>query len=95
MPVTYFRIVWPDQSEVTCYSPSTVVEKHFAPNTDYPLDEFLARARTALSAASERVRQRHGYACSSAMDQLAQIETTATRFAVQADATVRFLGFGR
>lgn len=95
MPVTYFRIVWPDHTEATCYSPSTIVEQHFAADTVYPLDDFLARARTALGAASERVRQRYGYACSSALDQLAQIESTAARFAAQPDATVRFVGFGR
>lgn len=95
MPVSYFRIAWPDQTEATCYSPSTVVESHFEAGAEYPLDDFLARARAALGAASERVRQRYGYACSSAMDQLAQIEATAERYATQPDARVRFLGFGR
>ncbi len=95
MPVTHFRVRWPDQSEATCYSPSSVVSEFFVAGQDYALEEFLVRARQALGSASERVRARYGYACSSAMDQLEQIESTAARFAAQPDATVRVLGFGR
>ncbi|AJG24161.1 MSMEG_0570 family nitrogen starvation response protein [Cupriavidus basilensis] len=95
MPVTHFRIRWPDQSEATCYSPSSVVTEFFVPGQDYTLDAFLAIARQALGSASERVRAKYGYACSSAMDQLEQIETTAARFCAQPHATVRVLGFGR
>ncbi|MGO4154141.1 MSMEG_0570 family nitrogen starvation response protein [Cupriavidus sp. YAF13] len=95
MPVTHFRIRWPDLSEATCYSPSSVVTEFFVPGQDYTLAEFLAIARQALGSASERVRAKYGYACSSAMDQLEQIETTAARFCAQPDAMVRVLGFGR
>ncbi|MDF3831624.1 MSMEG_0570 family nitrogen starvation response protein [Cupriavidus basilensis] len=95
MPVTHFRVRWPDQSEATCYSPSSVVSEFFVAGQDYALEEFLVRARQALGSASERVRARYGYACSSAMDQLEQIESTAARFGAQPDATVRVLGFGR
>ncbi len=38
--------------------------------------------------ASERVRARYGFACSQAMDQLAEIERIAARFAGIADAEV-------
>ncbi len=95
MPVTHFRIRWPDQSEATCYSPSSVITEFFVPGQDYTLDEFLEIARRALGSASERVRAKYGYACSSAMDQLEQIETSAARFCAQPDATVHVLGFGR
>lgn len=93
MPVLYFRIAWPDGSEADCYSPSTVVREHFAPGRRYPLDEFVALARTALGAASERVRARYGYACSSALDQLAQIERDAARFGDDANAHVTVIEF--
>ncbi|AEI77262.1 hypothetical protein CNE_1c19220 [Cupriavidus necator N-1] len=94
MPVTHFRIRWPDQTDMACYSPSSIVTEHFVEGTAYPLDEFVERARTALGAASERVRARYGYACSSAMDQLRILEIAAQRFRGQDGATVRFLGFG-
>lgn len=94
MPVTHFRIRWPDQTEMACYSPSSIVTEHFVAGTAYPLEEFVERARTALGAASERVRATYGYACSSAMDQLRILEVAALRFQGQNEATVRFLGFG-
>lgn len=95
MPVTPFRIRWPDQSEDVCYSPSSVVTGHFAAGTAYPLAEFVRLAQVALGEASERVRRKYGYACSSAMDQLQAIEATAARFRDRPDATVHVLGFGR
>jgi uncharacterized repeat protein (TIGR04042 family) len=74
MPETYFRIRWPDGARETCYSPSTVVRNFFTAGQSYPLAEFLALSRTALQAASERVRKRYGSGCSRAMAQLAAIE---------------------
>jgi len=74
MPVMHFRIQWPDNSEENCYSPSQVVSDFFTPGEDYPVDDFVLRAREALNIASERVREKYGFACSAAMDQLAQIK---------------------
>ncbi|SAL63561.1 hypothetical protein AWB67_03314 [Caballeronia terrestris] len=88
MPVMHFRIRWPDSKEDICYSPSTVVGDFLTPGTHYPLDDFLKRAREALGVASERVRQKYGFACSSAMDQLARIEMEAERFASDPHAKV-------
>ena len=48
--------------------------RNFREGDEMPLAEFVARSRAAFSAASERVRARYGYACSSALDQLAAIE---------------------
>lgn len=93
MPVLHFRVEWPDGSEANCYSPSTVIREYFAPGTRYALDEFLEIARAALGAASERVRERYGYACSSALDQLAQIERDAARFRDRPDAHVTVIDF--
>ncbi|EMD9441277.1 MSMEG_0570 family nitrogen starvation response protein [Burkholderia cepacia] len=88
MPVMHFRVRWPDQSETNCYSPSTVVSEFFTPETQYALDDFVERARRALGIASDRVREKYGFACSAAMDELARIEANAKRFAPQGDATV-------
>lgn len=80
MPEMRFRVRWPDQSESLCYSPSLVIKDFLEPGQSYPLEEFVSRSREALQIASERVRQKYGYTCSSAMSQLADIEAVATRF---------------
>jgi glycosyltransferase-like protein/uncharacterized repeat protein (TIGR04042 family) len=91
MPVMHFRIQWPDSSEANCYSPSQVVSDYFTPGQDYPLDDFVIRAREALNIASERVREKYGFACSAAMDQLAKIEVDAERFAGEPNAMVKVI----
>jgi uncharacterized repeat protein (TIGR04042 family) len=77
MPEMYFRVRWPDGQVQRCYSPSTVVEDFFVAGTTYPLADFVERSRQALAIASERVRAKYGFGCSSAADQLADIEATA------------------
>lgn len=93
MPVMHFHVRWPDQSETRCYSPSLVVREHLTVGVHYPLDDFLQRTRTALNIASERVREKYGFACSQAMDQLAEIEALALRHRTQADASVLVAAF--
>jgi len=44
----------------------TVVHRYFAAGEEMPVAEFLQRSRAALAAASERVRAKFGYSCSSA-----------------------------
>ena len=91
MPVMHFRIQWPDGTEANCYSPSTVVAEFFVAGQRYALGEFLERTREALHIGSERVREKYGFACSAAMDQLAQIEETALRFAANPQAEVKIV----
>ncbi|RXF72643.1 MSMEG_0570 family nitrogen starvation response protein [Hansschlegelia zhihuaiae] len=93
MPEMRFTIRWPDGATESCYSPSLVVRDHFAAGKVYRLDDFLARARTALSVASERVQAKYGFPCSRALGQLARIETAAAAFANAADARVQILSF--
>jgi uncharacterized repeat protein (TIGR04042 family) len=81
MPEMRFAIRWPDGTHESCYSPSLVIKDFFSPGESYPLDDFVTRSRTALNIASERVRAKYGFACSSAMDQLARIEAAAKTFA--------------
>lgn len=93
MPVMHFHVRWPDASETRCYSPSLVVRDYLEPGRRYPLDDFLQRTREALGIASERVRAKYGFACSQAMDQLAEIEGIAARFSATADAQVTVVAF--
>jgi uncharacterized repeat protein (TIGR04042 family) len=85
MPEVRFSVRWPDDSVSDCYSPSTVIRDYLQAGERYALADFVDRSRTALHLASERVRRKYGYACSSAMDQLRRIEATAGRFPSGAD----------
>ncbi len=93
MPEVWFRVRWPDEVRTRCYSPSTIVRNYFVPGAQYPLSEFVARSREAMQAASERVRQTYGYACSSAASQLDVIEQTAKHYELTPDAHVTVEGF--
>ena len=84
MPEMRFVIRWPDGRRESCYSPSLVVRDYLAEGESYGLDDFLSRARTALTLASERVRARYGHACSLALGQLARIEVGAAAFVGEA-----------
>lgn len=93
MPVMHFHVVWPDKTQTRCYSPSLVVQDYLQVGQSYPLDDFLQRCRHALHTASERVRAKYGFACSQAMDQLADIEQLAAPFQTQTDAQVLVTAF--
>ena len=77
MPEMHFRVRFPNGETVDCYSPSYVIEDYLNEGQSYAVSDFLTRARTALGIASERVRVRYGFSCSSALDQLRVIEQTA------------------
>jgi uncharacterized repeat protein (TIGR04042 family) len=74
MPEVIFTIELPDGATKECYSPSSVVRHHFAKGEEMPLSEFVRRSRKALAEASERVRSKFGFGCSSAASQLSEIE---------------------
>ena len=94
MPEMHFTVEWPDATRTTHYSPSYVVEEELTIGEEYPLADFVDRVTRALEVASERVRARYGFACSSAMDELARIRTTAASFSDVAGARhVRVLSF--
>ena len=88
MPAMHFHLRWPDASESRCYSPSLVIKDHFEPGATYPLPVFMTELREAMHVASERVRAKFGFACSMALDQLAQIEGIAARFGPEAEVEV-------
>ncbi|URD34674.1 MSMEG_0570 family nitrogen starvation response protein [Methylobacterium tardum] len=88
MPEMHFHVRWPDGRREACYSPSLVVKDFLTPGESYALGEFVMKTRAALNIASERVREKYGFACSSALDQLARIEAAARRQAPGGQVTV-------
>lgn len=96
MPEVHFHVRWPNGREETCYSPSTVILDHLEENVEYPVLEFVRRTKVALELASERVRARYGYACSSAIDQLSVIEERMLQLTpAEREGLVKVLGFSR
>ena len=93
MPEMRFHISWPDGRQEACYSPSLVIKNFFTPGTAYPLADFVAASREALTIASDRVKARYGVPCSLALGQLRAIEARSRDFAVQAEAAVTVLSF--
>ncbi len=94
MPEMHFRVQWPDGKQEDCYSPSYVIEEHLEVGAEYPPAEFLRRAAAALNIASERVRAKYGFACSSALDQLGRLQQTVASLPA-GPGTVRVLSFDK
>ena len=88
MPEMHFVVRWPDQSEARCYSPSRVVREYLEVGRSYSIEEFLRRSREMLAVASDRVRARYGFGCTSALEQLGDIEARASRYDASASVTV-------
>ena len=89
MPEVWFQIQLPDGLTKACYSPSSVVCKHFSEGEEMSVAEFLTRSREALTVASDRVRAKYGFACSATAAQLESIEKWTSEYA--RDAIVRIL----
>jgi uncharacterized repeat protein (TIGR04042 family) len=83
-----FEVRWPDGSVQSCYSPSLVMHDYLAAGTSYSVAEFVQRSSTALAEASERVRAKFGFACTSAAATSEEIIRAATRFAPSAQVHV-------
>ncbi|MBM7416532.1 putative repeat protein (TIGR04042 family) [Rhodococcus corynebacterioides] len=75
-----FTVQWPNGCRQQCYSPSLVVRDHLTVGTRYEIADFVQRSRLALTEASDRVRAKYGFACTSAAATLREIETTAAAF---------------
>jgi uncharacterized repeat protein (TIGR04042 family) len=89
MPEVFFTIELPDGATRECYSPSTVVRRYFAKGEEMALAEFVRRSRKALAEASERVRTKFGFGCSSAAAQLGEIERWSRSYTH--DAVIRIV----
>lgn len=66
MPETYVQIQWPNAEEDQLYSPSSVIKEFFIPGKAIIVEEFSKKSEKALHEASERVRQKMGFACTAA-----------------------------
>jgi putative flavoprotein involved in K+ transport len=86
MPEMHFRVRLPSGATLNCYSPSYVIEDYLSEGQSYAVPEFLQRAREALNIASERVRERYGFSCSGALDQLLAIEQAVGELSVEQQA---------
>lgn len=93
MPEMRFHIQWPDGTQEICYSPSLVIKDYFQPGETYSLEDFVARSRTALNIASDRVQAKYGFPCGRAMGQLQRIEATAVRYQALNNPTVQVTAF--
>ena len=80
MPEIRFQVEWPDGSQELCYSPSLVVQEYFTAGSDYTLEDFVERSRTALLIASDRVLAKYGMPCGKALGQIQHIEAVANNY---------------
>jgi uncharacterized repeat protein (TIGR04042 family) len=92
MPEMTFTVRWPDGATQQCYSPSLVVHDFLADKTDYPIDDFMARSTKALNQASERVRAKFGFACTSAAASIDALVQTRARYGPGDQGTVTVVG---
>jgi len=88
MPEMTFTVSWPDGSITDCYSPSLVMHDYISTDSDYPLPDFVDRITAALDLASDRVRAKFGFACTSAMAQRDEITAKAQAFPVATSVRV-------
>jgi uncharacterized repeat protein (TIGR04042 family) len=93
MPEIRFKIQWPDGSQETCYSPSSVIKEYFTPECEYDLADFVGRSRTALQMASDRVRAKYGRPCGLALGQLELIEIKSSEYSNLQHPKVRVIQF--
>jgi uncharacterized repeat protein (TIGR04042 family) len=80
MPEMTFTVEWPDGSRQECYSPSLVMHDHLRAGESYPVADFVGRVATALNEASRRVREKYGFACTSAIAERDDIQDRAQSF---------------
>ena len=68
MPEVELSIRWADGHVQHGVSPSRAIERWLVERAVYPRDELAARVRRGLGEASDRVRERYGYACTAAAE---------------------------
>ncbi|MGE0214555.1 MSMEG_0570 family nitrogen starvation response protein [Mycolicibacterium sp.] len=80
MPEMTFQVRWPDGAAQHCYSPSLVMHDYLRVGADYTVAEFVDRTGRALAEASDRMRAKYGFACTSAAATAEQIAHAAARY---------------
>lgn len=88
MPEMTFDVRWPDGRVQSCWSPSLVVHDHLETGRSYTVREFSRRTTLALDIASERVREKFGFACTSALATQGEIATAAAAYDAEEHVTV-------
>lgn len=88
MPEMTMTVRWPDGREQECYSPSLVLHDYLSPGESYPVAEFTRRSVQALEVASARVREKFGFACTSAAATAEEIRLAAARYGPSDAVTV-------
>lgn len=74
MPEVNVNIEWPDKQRDRIYSPSTVLLQYIKSGDSLSIRDFDERISQALQLASQRVYERYGFECTSAMDELARLK---------------------
>ncbi|GAA4082351.1 MSMEG_0570 family nitrogen starvation response protein [Zhongshania borealis] len=74
MPAVNFTVSWPDGETREYYSPSTIVHQYLKAGVSYSQAEFAELCQHTMTQASERVRQRYGFACSASSAELEKLQ---------------------
>lgn len=74
MPAVNFTVSWPDGETLVYYSPSTIIHQHLHAGGRYSQTEFAELCQRTMDQASERVRQRYGFACSASSAELEKLQ---------------------
>lgn len=74
MPEVNVPIEWPDKQRDSIYSPSTVLLQYIKSGDCLSVQDFDERISEALQLASQRVYERYGFECTSAMGELARLK---------------------
>ncbi|GAB2580659.1 MSMEG_0570 family nitrogen starvation response protein [Microlunatus antarcticus] len=90
MPELTFTTRWPDGRSLQTYSPSLVVHDHLQAGASYEVADFVDRATTALTQASDRVEARWGRPCTAAR---ASMDTIRLAAADQPEGLVTVVAF--
>ena len=80
MPEMIVTVRWPDGRVEEHYSPSLVLHDHLRPGASYPIEDFAVRAQAGLEEASERVRAKYGFYCTSAAESAHRIRELAVAY---------------
>jgi uncharacterized repeat protein (TIGR04042 family) len=74
MPEVNVNIEWPDKQRDSIYSPSTVLLQYIKSGDYLSVQDFDERISEALQLASQRVYERYGFECTSAMSELDRLK---------------------
>jgi putative flavoprotein involved in K+ transport len=88
MPEVAFAVRWADGTGSVMRSPSRAIERFLVAGAVYPRDEFMRRVTDGMAAASERVRERYGVACTAAAEQTVLAGELAAAHGIEPGAPV-------